>query len=441
MATEIAEYTKTEAALADLRQKYKDAVFDVSTTKGMAEAKAARAELRTLRTDLEKERVRIKAPALERCRLIDSEAKRITMELSSLEDPIDDTIKAEENRKEQERLRKLEEERQRHIAIQSAIDGIRNVPASLIGKPAIIIKGQLAKLKEQPLDPDFFGEFFRQAEDAHVAAVAKAQEMLQTAVDAEAEAARVKAEREELERIRAENERLQREADQRRRQDELRAQQEREEAQRKEREAQEARERAEREAAQAERDRIDNIQAKIRTLAFVAPLASGTVDQIDAELKAKIDPRDSGETFDYMEFQGQACDAYDAAFAQLHDMRRAAVQRERDAYEAAERAREEAARLKQQRQEQEAEAERQRQVAAELEHQRREHERQVEQDRLNSLTLVDAARAVVTHYCQQGAPEPPKCIYDLAAVLEQHNELPHQKRDAVKPVRRARNAA
>jgi len=106
MTTQIAEYSPTEAALADLRSRYSAVVFDTATTKGMQEAIAGRAEIRGYRLDLEKERVRIKAPALDRCRLIDTEAKRITAELEALETPIDESIKKEQQRKENERLEK-----------------------------------------------------------------------------------------------------------------------------------------------------------------------------------------------------------------------------------------------------------------------------------------------------------------------------------------------
>ena len=95
----ITEYNATEAALTGLRARLKDARYEVTTTAGMDLARKDRRELRTLRTDLENKRVEIKAPALERCRQIDSEAKRITAELLLLEKPIDDQIKAEEARK------------------------------------------------------------------------------------------------------------------------------------------------------------------------------------------------------------------------------------------------------------------------------------------------------------------------------------------------------
>ena len=38
MTTDIVEYSKTEAALADLARRYKDVVFDVTTRDGMATA-------------------------------------------------------------------------------------------------------------------------------------------------------------------------------------------------------------------------------------------------------------------------------------------------------------------------------------------------------------------------------------------------------------------
>jgi hypothetical protein len=102
--TSITEYSPTEAALADLAERYKGVSFDIETREGMQAAIAGRAELRGYRVALEKKRKEIKAPALERCQLIDAEARRITIALEALEDPIDVQIKTEEARKENERL-------------------------------------------------------------------------------------------------------------------------------------------------------------------------------------------------------------------------------------------------------------------------------------------------------------------------------------------------
>mgnify|MGYP000576626776 CR=1 FL=1 len=92
----LAEYSPTAAALADLRQRFAGVVWDVTTTKGNNEARAARLELVKLRTSLEAKRKELKAPALERSRLIDAEAARITGEIVALERPIDEQIKVAE---------------------------------------------------------------------------------------------------------------------------------------------------------------------------------------------------------------------------------------------------------------------------------------------------------------------------------------------------------
>ena len=111
MKTQIVEYSVTAAALADLSDIYHGVVYDVTTLKGMQDAKEGRAELRTYRTDLEKMRVAIKSPALERCRLIDAEAKDITAKLLALESPIDAQIKLEENKEKEAAMAKAIAER------------------------------------------------------------------------------------------------------------------------------------------------------------------------------------------------------------------------------------------------------------------------------------------------------------------------------------------
>lgn len=99
----IKEYSETEAGLARLRSAYAGQTYEVTVPAGMRLAIAARADLRDLRVTLEKRRVEIKAPALELCRTIDTEAKRITSEIIALEDPIDVQIKAEEAKRATER--------------------------------------------------------------------------------------------------------------------------------------------------------------------------------------------------------------------------------------------------------------------------------------------------------------------------------------------------
>lgn len=232
--TSIAEYSKTEAGLAVLREKYQGALYEVSTPAGFKLAISARAELRTLRVDLEKMRVAIKAPALERCRMIDGEAKRITEELISLEKPIDRQIKAEEARREAERQERERQERARLAAIAAQIEGIRRFPLDYIGDPSAEIAGALADLRATKID-HFDPPHRADAEAALAEAVGRLEEAHAAALAREEEAARLRAEREELERERAAQEAEL--AEQRRLAEEARAEADR--------------------LAQAERDRLD----------------------------------------------------------------------------------------------------------------------------------------------------------------------------------------
>lgn len=261
-STAIAEYSQTAAALATLHDRYAGKTFDVSTKTGMEEAKAARAELRGYRTALERKRVEIKAPALERCNLIDSEAKALKEALEAIEDPIADQIKAEEERVAAERARAEQERIAREEAQNAKIEGFRNAPLSVIGARSDAIAATLAQLEAENLE-DFDEAVLATALTSRDTAIAQLRGLLSSAKATEEAAAALAAQREELAR--------QQEAAAAR---EAAARAEREEAERVARKAREAQERAERE----ERERID----RERTEAAQAELA-----QLRAEAEAR----------------------------------------------------------------------------------------------------------------------------------------------------------
>lgn len=207
MTTAITEYSQTEAALADLAQRYKGVVFDVATRDGMQLAIKGRAELRTYRVDLEKKRVELKAPALERTRLIDAEAKRITAELVALEEPIDATIKAEESRKEREKAEREQKERERVATINDAIAAITASPGFAVGKPSTEVTQALDRAHAVVID-DSYGEFRTLAQAAKDKAITTLQQLHAGALAQEAQQveaqARAEAERQELARLRSE---------------------------------------------------------------------------------------------------------------------------------------------------------------------------------------------------------------------------------------------
>lgn len=267
MTTQIAEYTQTEQALAELRMKYADVVFDVATTKGMADAKAARAELRTLRVNLEAKRKEIKAPALKRCNEIDTEAKRITAELSEMEDPIDTAIKAEEDRKANAKAEAERLEQERTEARNRRFDAIKALPLRAVDATAAQIEAIIAEAQADALS-DIEEKYLpaaKYAMDLSVLSLKAALDKRRAADKAAAdEAARIKAERDELDRLRAEQAARQAEADRLAAAERERIaaeQRQKEEAARAEREAAEARER---EAREQEQRRIDAERAERR---------------------------------------------------------------------------------------------------------------------------------------------------------------------------------
>lgn len=198
MNTEIAEYSPTAAALAELRQKYEQAVFDTTTPNGMAKAIAARRELREVRVNLEKLRKELKAPALERSRLIDAEAKALTTQIEAMEEPIDQQIKAEEERKAAEKAERERIEREKLAALQARVADIRATAVKCVGETSNDIAGHIIILTRLEID-DTFGVMQGEAHIAKAETISTMRDMHAAALAQEAEAERLRIEREELE--------------------------------------------------------------------------------------------------------------------------------------------------------------------------------------------------------------------------------------------------
>lgn len=300
MSTEIIEYTETEKALAELRNKYAGVVFDVTKFKHMQEAKQARAELRTTRTTLEKMRVDIKAPALDRCRKIDSEAKRITGELLALEQPIDEQIKAEEQRKEREKAEADARAQAEREAVQARFDAAKGLPGRALGATTVEIEALIAEAEamDGTFATDVLTSAFRFERDTALAALKDAaQRQFEAEQAAEAEAKRVASEREELARLRAEREAVQAEAErmakekaaliaEQERQREAAERAKREAVEFAERQAREAAEAAARQAHEAEERRIEAERAEARRIEDAERAAAAKKLQAEQEAAA-----------------------------------------------------------------------------------------------------------------------------------------------------------
>lgn len=181
-AADLQEFNKLEAGLAALEQEYGQILptLDLRTTKGMNIAKAARAELRGVRTSIERVRKALKAPHLERGKLIDSTAAAATARIELIEDPIDAAIHAEEERKERAKAEAAEAAEKARAARQAVLDGIKEMPLACVGKTSFEIRTFIGQLEDSEFDPmDTMIEILR------AAAIKQMLELLQAALRAE----------------------------------------------------------------------------------------------------------------------------------------------------------------------------------------------------------------------------------------------------------------
>jgi hypothetical protein len=210
------------------REAAKTETYDITTGAGMGRAKELRAMFRDIRTTVENVRKDRKAPIIQAGKLLDERAAEIKAEVEPFEDRYDREIKAEEQRKADEKARKEAEERARVEAIQNRVDHIRGAASRLAGATSDAIKAELNTWTLMRLEPADYQEYLEDALTAVNTTIDQLTALLAQAEAREAEARRVQEERAELARLKAE---------------------------------QEEREKAEREAA-AERDRLARAEAQ-----------------------------------------------------------------------------------------------------------------------------------------------------------------------------------
>lgn len=279
--TAIAEYRPYAEDLARLQKQYAGVVYDVTTKQGMADAKAARKLFKDLRLALEAKRVEIKAPALERSRAIDADAKLIGNELLPLEKSFDDQIKAEEERVAREKAAIEEAARKRQEDLQHAFAQLQALANFHVSEKTTDDINDLIGLAEC-FDVDAHDETNRagvrfQVQVTVNALKAKRDERLAW----DTEQARVAAERAELEQLRAQQ--AQREAEEAERIRATNAEAERA------RIAEEERVKAERAAAEAiERAEQERIAAEQR-------LEQERIDSAEREQRAAAEAREQAE--------------------------------------------------------------------------------------------------------------------------------------------------
>ena len=195
----LVEIDEVGAGIADLRTKYLGLVFDVATTIGLDEAKAARMAIREPRFKLEHIRKKAKRPILDLGQKLDSEAERITNELLALENPIHSQIAAQELLKENEKKAKAEAERKRVEAIHARIEAIRESVAEVAGLDSQTIEEKVRQVVAVEID-ETFAEFKQQAVGAKDTTLIRLRALQGAALSRENEQKRLAEERAEFAR-------------------------------------------------------------------------------------------------------------------------------------------------------------------------------------------------------------------------------------------------
>lgn len=296
--TAVAEFDKVAAVIAALKEKYGGVVYNVREPKEMEAAKEARAAIREPRYLIEHARKGGKAKLLKLGKDLDSRAEKITEEILAIEEPIDQQIKLEEQRKDREKQAKIEAELKRTEAIKERINEIRGAveACTRYNSKAELIAQHIEDIQRIDID-ESFAEFQQEASDTKTATLARLYDAHTNALAREEEKRKADEAQAELAKLRAEaaareaKERAERE--ERERQERLKREAE-EKAAREKREAEEKAAREKLAAEQAERARLqkieqDRIDAENRKLA--AERAEFERQQEEARRKAAEEER------------------------------------------------------------------------------------------------------------------------------------------------------
>lgn len=145
--TVLAQFREAETTITTLANKYLNVAYAVATTKGMKEAKDARADLRDNgRLFVTKAEARVKTEVNDLKRIMADEVLRLVAIVKPVEDAIDEQIKAEETRKAEEKAKRDREEAERIAAHRVNIDKLKGYVARAEGHPAEVIDGAAAAL-------------------------------------------------------------------------------------------------------------------------------------------------------------------------------------------------------------------------------------------------------------------------------------------------------
>jgi len=269
-----------------LAEQYRNVAFDVTTTKGMDEAKKARLALREeVRYPLQKLKDARSKILGTMQRQANASADELIEEVKRAEAPIDEQITAEETRKENEKAERDAAEQRRRQAHIDAITAIARIPTEAVGLTSAELREKIVAAEGIMVD-EGYEEFKGQATQAKDETLRQLNGLLMAAIEEEEELERTRQQQARLRQQQEEQAARQRELDEQ--EATLRAQREAfEKRQREAKEADEARQRAlDEQAAQQRREREERAQAvqrRIDALSIYGAAYSSNAASVDIE--------------------------------------------------------------------------------------------------------------------------------------------------------------
>ena len=130
---EVEIFTRTQAGLAALREKYSEFPDPSASKENYEEVKAGVKELTSLRTNIEATRKEVKQPYLDACRIIDGQAKGIIEQIVALEDPMKAAKKEVDEKEKREKEARINR-------LKDRIEGMRHLEREARGKSSEVIE-------------------------------------------------------------------------------------------------------------------------------------------------------------------------------------------------------------------------------------------------------------------------------------------------------------
>lgn len=155
------EFNFSDAALAEMKERYKDLV--ISDTKSYEATKAARAEVRDVRYGVQNALKAGNAGLREKIKANDAEAERLINRIVEVESPLDEEVKRWEKKKADEKAERERLEQERIDNITGMVNWMTACVRECAGQESAVIQQKMETLESCEVTPEAFQEFINHA--------------------------------------------------------------------------------------------------------------------------------------------------------------------------------------------------------------------------------------------------------------------------------------